>query len=60
MRQRLRRITNELGTLSTSLPLEHCTGILLAVDDERLDVMRAVLLPATDTPCVGGGVTIGS
>jgi hypothetical protein len=50
MRQRLRRITSELGTLSTSLPLAHGTGVLLAVDDVRLDVLRAVLLPAPDTP----------
>lgn len=49
MRQRLRRITSEIGTLATSLPLEHGTGILLAVDEERLDVLRAVLLPAADT-----------
>ena len=50
MRQRLRRITSEVGTLARSLPLEHGTGVLLAVDEQRLDVLRAVLLPAPDTP----------
>lgn len=54
MRQRLRRITSEIGTLATSLPLAHGTGILLAVDEERLDVLRAVLLPAPDTPYAWG------
>ncbi len=50
MRKRLRRITEEMGTLSTSLPLSFDSSILLAVDEQRLDVLRAAFLPPPDTP----------
>jgi baculoviral IAP repeat-containing protein 6 len=50
MRRRLKRITEELGALSTSLPLSWDSSILLAVHADRLDVLRAVLLPHPDTP----------
>ncbi|KAF6261015.1 ubiquitin-conjugating enzyme/RWD-like protein [Scenedesmus sp. NREL 46B-D3] len=55
MRRRLRRITGELGALSTSLPLSGDSSILLAVDAQRMDVLRALLLPHPDTPYGGGG-----
>jgi ubiquitin-protein ligase len=54
MRKRLRRITEELGALSTSLPLSSDSSILLAVDAQRMDVLRALLLPHPDTPYGGG------
>ncbi|WIA13418.1 hypothetical protein OEZ85_006998 [Tetradesmus obliquus] len=54
MRKRLRRITEELGALSTSLPLNADSSILLAVDAQRMDVLRALLLPHPDTPYGGG------
>jgi ubiquitin-protein ligase len=54
MRRRLKRITEELGALSTSLPLSLDSTILLAVHEERLDVLRAVLLPHPETPYGGG------
>lgn len=40
MRKRLRWITQELGTLSTSLPLAEDSSVLLAVDEEHMDVLR--------------------
>jgi baculoviral IAP repeat-containing protein 6 len=54
MRRRLKRITEELGVLSTSLPLSWDSSILLAVHTDRLDVLRAALLPHPDTPYGGG------
>lgn len=54
MRKRLKRITDELGVLSTSLPLSYDSSILLAVHADRLDVLRALLLPHPDTPYGGG------
>jgi hypothetical protein len=54
MRKRLRRITEELGALSTSLPLSSDSSILLAVNAQRMDVLRALLLPHPDTPYGGG------
>jgi ubiquitin-protein ligase len=54
MRRRLRRITEELGALSTSLPLGADSSILLAVDAQRMDVLRALLLPHPDTPYGAG------
>ena len=40
MRKRLRRITEEICTLSTSLPASWESSILVAVDDERMDMLR--------------------
>lgn len=54
MRRRLKRVTEELGSLSTSLPLTWDSSILLAVHADRLDVLRALLLPHPDTPYGGG------
>lgn len=54
MRRRLRRITEELGALSTGLPLSADSSVLLVVDRERLDVLRALLLPHPDTPYARG------
>ncbi len=54
MRRRLRRITEELSTLSTSLPITLDSTILLAVDPHRLDMLRALFLPAPDTPYANG------
>ena len=54
MRKRLKRITEELGALSTSLPLSWDSSILLAVHADRLDVLRALLLPHPETPYGGG------
>lgn len=44
MRKSLRRLTQEMSTLSTSLPLSLCSSILIAHDEDRLDVYKYVLL----------------
>ena len=40
MRQRLRRIGGEMSSLATGLPLEWDSGVFLAVDEQRMDVIR--------------------
>ena len=42
MKKRLRRLTQEMSTLSTSLPLSLCSSILIAHDENRLDVYKCV------------------
>jgi ubiquitin-protein ligase len=54
MRKRLRRITEEVSTLSTSLPAAFDSSICLAVDTGRMDLLRAVIFPASDTPYSSG------
>lgn len=54
MRRRLKRITEELGALSTSLPIDFDSSILLAVHADRMDLLRALLLPPPDTPYACG------
>ena len=48
--KRLLRISNELSTLTTSLP----KGIFLRVDTERVDVMKALIIGPKGTPYEGG------
>ena len=48
MRKRLMRITHEVCTLSTSLPLSWESSVLLAVDKERMDVLRYAGLGGID------------
>eukprot|EP00798_Chlamydomonas_sp_ICE-L_P026983 gene26984-8998_t len=43
MRRRLKRITEEISTLSTSLPLSWESSVFVAVDEERMDVLRVEL-----------------
>ncbi|KAF5838822.1 ubiquitin-conjugating enzyme/RWD-like protein [Dunaliella salina] len=50
MRKRLRRIAQEIGTLSTSLPLDYESSIAVAVDETQLDVLRVLCLPSPETP----------
>ena len=54
MRKRLRRITEEVSTLATSLPAAFDSCICLAVDSERMDLLRAVIFPASETPYSNG------
>lgn len=51
---RLRRLTREISTLSGTLPVEWESSVLVAVDEERLDVLRAVIFPPSGTPYSGG------
>ncbi len=50
MRRRLKHISEELAMLASSLPLTLDSAILVAVDEERVDVLRACCFPAPGTP----------
>ncbi|KAK9821525.1 hypothetical protein WJX74_007107 [Apatococcus lobatus] len=55
MKKRLRRLTQEMSTLSTSLPLSLCSSVLIAHDESRLDVYKALIFgPDPDTPYANG------
>lgn len=54
MKKRLRRITHEVSTLSTSLPLSWDSSIFLAMDHNHMDVLRACIFPCHDTPYGNG------
>lgn len=49
-KKRLKRITNEIATLSTSLPVNAESSIFLAVCESNTSLMRALVFPATSTP----------
>lgn len=54
MKRRLRRITHEVSTLSTSLPVSWDSSIFLAMDTEHIDILRACIIPCRDTPYANG------
>ncbi|EFJ41428.1 hypothetical protein VOLCADRAFT_35628, partial [Volvox carteri f. nagariensis] len=51
---RLKRITGEISGLATGLPLDWEAAAFVAVDDNRVDVIRALVFPASDTPYANG------
>eukprot|EP00743_Colponemidia_sp_Colp-15_P003750 GILK01004046.1.p1 GENE.GILK01004046.1~~GILK01004046.1.p1 ORF type:complete len:1912 (-),score=378.64 GILK01004046.1:123-5405(-) len=44
------RLAQELADISTGLPLAHTNSIFLRVDQNRVDVMKAVIMGASGTP----------
>lgn len=53
-RKRQARLAKEVAALATGLPLERRSGIFLRVDENRLDCLRALIIPAPDTPYAFG------
>ena len=51
------RISNEIRTLSTSLPLHWESSVFLAIDESRMDIMRALIVPGETTPYANGMFT---
>lgn len=49
-RARAVRISKEVSSLATSLPVQPDSSIFLRVDEDRYDVMRAMITGPTDTP----------
>lgn len=49
-RARAVRISQEVSSLATSLPVQPESSIFLRVDEERFDVMRALITGPQDTP----------
>ena len=53
-RKRSLRIAKEVSSLAVSLPVFWASTICVRVDDENMSVLRALILPSTDTPYGGG------
>lgn len=53
-RARAVRISQEVSTLATSLPVQPDSSIFLRVDEDRFDVMRALITGPKGTPYEGG------
>lgn len=49
-RARAVRISQEVSSLATSLPVQPDSSIFLRVDEDRYDVMRALITGPKDTP----------
>ncbi|KAI6238416.1 Baculoviral IAP repeat-containing protein 6 [Aphelenchoides fujianensis] len=52
--KRIRRLAQEIVTLSTSLPLSLSSSVFLRTADERLDVLKVLITGPADTPYSGG------
>ncbi|CAD7704553.1 unnamed protein product [Ostreobium quekettii] len=52
--ERSKRLSREVRLLPTALPLHWDSCILLAVDRTRMDLMRAAIIPAENTPYANG------
>lgn len=52
--KRLRRITKEISTLPGQLPVAYQSSILLAIDEDRIDVIRALIFAPPGTPYAHG------
>lgn len=48
------RLAQELADLSISLPYDHTNGIFVRVEQTRVDVMKALIVGASDTPYAHG------
>jgi baculoviral IAP repeat-containing protein 6 len=51
---RLRRMTKEISSLPSQLPIDWDSSILVAVDENRLDALRAVIFPHKGSPYAHG------
>ena len=48
------RLAQELADLSNALPYEHTNGIFVRVDKERVDLMKGLVMGASETPYAHG------
>jgi len=53
-KEKIMRLASEQLSLSTSLPLALSSSIFLRVDEERMDMMKALIIAPEDTPYAGG------
>eukprot|EP01119_Soliformovum_irregulare_P016147 TRINITY_DN463_c0_g1_i1.p1 TRINITY_DN463_c0_g1~~TRINITY_DN463_c0_g1_i1.p1 ORF type:complete len:692 (-),score=204.00 TRINITY_DN463_c0_g1_i1:151-2226(-) len=51
---KIKRLIQEVGTLSSNLPLHLGSSVFLRVDEERIDVMRALITGPEGTPYENG------
>lgn len=52
--EKILRLAQEFGTLSSSLPLSLDSSIFVRIDEERLDVMKVLIVGPTGGPYAGG------
>lgn len=48
------RLAQELADLSNSLPIEYTNSIFVRVDQNRVDVIKCLIMGAKDTPYANG------
>ena len=53
-RARVSRILNDITTLSTSLPIEFGSSIFVRCDEDRYDVLKALIIGPVGTPYASG------
>eukprot|EP00049_Salpingoeca_infusionum_P003548 m.67767 g.67767 ORF g.67767 m.67767 type:complete len:750 (-) comp12171_c1_seq1:140-2389(-) len=53
-RHRMKRIARELSSLSTDLPVNFASSIFLRIDEDRMDVLQALIIGPDDTPYANG------
>ncbi len=51
---KVKRLIQELGTLTNGMPLYFGSSVFLRVDDERMDVMKALITGPDGTPYSNG------
>jgi len=51
---KMKRLIQEIGSLSTSLPIHDSSSVFLRVDSDRLDIMRVIITGPEDTPYDNG------
>lgn len=51
---KINRLAQELADLSTALPTDHTNAIFVRVDKERVDLMKALIMGAEETPYAHG------
>mmetsp|Transcript_58868 Transcript_58868/g.175143 ORF Transcript_58868/g.175143 Transcript_58868/m.175143 type:complete len:716 (-) Transcript_58868:42-2189(-) len=52
--RRMLRITSEISGLAADLPVHWASGVFVRVDEDRPDVMKAVIMAPEDTPYENG------
>jgi baculoviral IAP repeat-containing protein 6 (apollon) len=53
-RTRLQRIAKELASLSKSLPINYASSVFVRVDEERMDIMKCLIIAPEGTPYSNG------
>lgn len=53
-KEKVLRLAQEQGSISTSLPLNFSSSVFVRIDEQHMDVMRALITGPDDTPYAGG------
>ena len=54
VQKRLIRIGKELASLSNSLPIHNTSSVMVCIDEERPDCLKAIIVGPADTPYENG------